>query len=347
MLIVARLLEFVGSLGDNILYVLPDEIGLECQLGLLTLERFGVGRFSVLEILSFGHHFVLLGHHLFYVLDGLANGFFFAAFGREQAHEFNHAAMGVLLVTSCALDGFALEISGRAIEGGFQIGLHLCQRLSGAMLFGAGEFFVELLKKRSEDLSFIIDADLVELLNAQVNLDVFAVGVGIGASRFGDHFYGALKVAILGFSEALIARGKGSEFLLQLPVEINLLERNDDLFLTGKSADGILAGALRVGVNDLRGLELLHHAGHFGAGKLVKHPAETPQRVNIVALQTVTGILGNHRVELARHALKANADVALLHFLPEKARVGFLGGRGYGQKRRANHRKYGNEDDAV
>ena len=124
MLVVARLLEFIGGRWDDVLDVLPDEIGLKSQLGLLALEGFGVGRFGVLEFLSFGHHFLLLGHHAFDVLDGLADGFLFTAFGGEQAHELDHATMGVLLVTRGALDGFTLEIGGRAFEGGSQIDLH-------------------------------------------------------------------------------------------------------------------------------------------------------------------------------------------------------------------------------
>ena len=215
------------------------------------------------------------------------------------------------------------------------------------MLFGAGEFFVELFEKRGEEFSFVVDADLIELLNAQINLGVLAGNVGIGAARFGDHFHSALEVAVLGFGEALVACGEQSEFLLQLPVEINLLERNDDLFLAGERADGIFAGELRVDADDLRGLELLHHAGDFRAGELVEHPAEPPQRGDIVALQTVAVILSDHRVELARYALEADADVVLLYLLFEETGIGFWGGRSYGQKRRADHYKHGNEDDTV
>ena len=102
-------------------------------------------------------------------------------------------------------------------------------------------------------------------------------------------------------------------------------------FLAGESADGILAGALVIGTYDLRGLELLHHPDHFRAGELIEHPTKTPQRVDIVAFQTVAGVFSDHRVELARHALETNADVVLLHLLSKETGFGFFGGRGHGQ----------------
>ncbi len=152
---------------------------------------------------------------------------------------------------------------------------------------------------------------------------------------------------MLGLGEALVACGEQAKFLLQLPVEVNLLERNDHLLLAGKSANGILAGLLGVSPNDLGSLKLLDHGGHFRPGELVEHPAKAPQGVEIVSLQAVTIILRNHRIKLASHALEADANVVLLHLLPQEAGVGFLGGCGHGQQRCANPCGQRCLDDAV
>ena len=48
------------------------------------------------------------------------------------------------------------------------------------MLFGASEFLVEFFQKSGEQFGFVVNAHLVELLNPQINLGVFAVGVRIG-----------------------------------------------------------------------------------------------------------------------------------------------------------------------
>ncbi len=81
MLVVARLLEFIGCLGNDILDVLSYEVGLEGQLGLPTLEGVGVFLLPVFEFLGFGHYVLLLGHHVLDVLDGLVDGFLAATLG--------------------------------------------------------------------------------------------------------------------------------------------------------------------------------------------------------------------------------------------------------------------------
>ena len=149
---------------------------------------------------------------------------------------------------------------------------------------------------------------------------------------------------MLSFGKPIKAGGDDPKFLLQLPVEINLLERNDDLFLAGERADGILTGTLGIAADDLCGLELFDHTGHFGTGELIEHPAEAPQCVDIVAFQSVAIVFSNHRVELDRHALKTNGDIVLLHLLSKETRIGFLGGRGRHQKWRGEQC---NEGDKV
>ncbi len=54
--------------------------------------------------------------------------------------------MGILLKTGGTLDGFALQIGDGAIQCRLQIGLHLCQRIGGAFLFGTGKFFIKLFQ---------------------------------------------------------------------------------------------------------------------------------------------------------------------------------------------------------
>ena len=122
-----------------------------------------------------------------------------------------------------------------------------------------------------------------------------------------------------------------------LPLEINLLELYNHLFLTIEGTKGV---AVRLPIITGKP-QLLNNLGHVLIAELAQHAVKANERVEIIPLKAVELVLGDDRLDLAGHAIESGPDTFLLQFLPQQlvAAVGaHLGRRGGGKGERQQSR---------
>ena len=170
LLVLGGILQLRCRLGHHLGNVLPDEVGLIHHISLSPLEVFGLGGvFFLLNLLGLFLNLGLILDGLFNVGNGLADDFFAVTLGGEDAGDVQHRIAGSALIAGGALKPARLEVVNGGLQGRFEIGLHQFQRQLGPRLRFAVELFVQVAELLHKRLGFVIDAHLIQLLQAQLD----------------------------------------------------------------------------------------------------------------------------------------------------------------------------------
>ena len=235
--------------------------------------------------------FLLIVNGVLHVLKSLSDDFLIISLGSKDTGDVDHCDVAGAFETGRLDEVVFLNVFGGGIQSGLQIAFHEAQCHAGARLDILANFFTKFLQFLDQSLGFIGDAGLVQLLNADINLEFFG---GIGGDNLVvglGGLHGAIHVFTLYLGQFFEAVGQFTENLLLLPFEVNGVEVGDDVLLTVKGYQSAVAG---FGFLQQVGLIQLHDdLGDLLFCELIEHAAKALESIDIVSFQAVIVVFGN------------------------------------------------------
>ena len=141
---------------------------------------------------------------------------------------------------------------------------------------------------------FFLDGHLIQLLQAQVGLHVFARETALDATSLIVKAGGTAHILVLRAGEGAVAVGQFAVNLFALPFEVNFMQLAEHMLLAFESLGGGRAGFLEISLLLLGLFELGDDGLHFGFAQGLEHLAEFLKRIEVVPFEAVVFVLSDH-----------------------------------------------------